>query len=348
MAGGTAKAPNGAITTGRRGHAEAEGGSCLGIAAFSTVSGLDTRHGCGPDAGGCSPLTRRWLSLLPVRHGFVALLLGGGLAGFAPTTTAATTLVIKGRVIDTRVDAPQFPTSREECTQFHAEVGDLAKLVNEEHEACLADKSIRSGGGGTCTKPGCQKLHDAREELNAARSKGFAACNAAVNERQQSERWGKSTYGTDLDEFVSAVKSGPISAVRTLVKEKINDAINDTFGYASPVVKSGLNVGMATNKMVSSFSKLQEACKQKSSVALNACNKEMLTAIQKLPSRVPSKYRADPGISLIQDAMMARLNLVMRDTLDQVDRVGEQIDEVTEARPMPSRRRRTTPLIENN
>jgi hypothetical protein len=38
----------------------------------------------------------------------------------------------------------------------------------------------------------------------------------------------------------------------------------------------------------------------------------------------------------------------MRDTLDTMDRVSEQIDEVTESNPAPSRRRRVTPRIDNN
>jgi hypothetical protein len=268
---------------------------------------------------------------------------------FSFSSNAATRLVINGHVIDTgRIQAPQFPSSRDECAQFHAEVSELSKQVSEEHEACLANKNISNGSGGSCTKPGCQKLHDARAELSEALSKGVSECNAAVNERQRSERWGNSGYGTDLDEFKSALRSGPISAVRKLVKQEIEQVIDKTFGYASPVVRSGLNVGLASNTMVSSFTKLQEACKQKSTAALNACNKQMLTSIQELPGLVPSKYSADPAISLIQKAMMSRLNLITRDTLDRIDQIGEQIDEVTEERAPPSRRRRITPRIENN
>jgi hypothetical protein len=212
----------------------------------------------------------------------------------------------------------------------------------------LANKGISNGNGGSCSKPGCQKLHDAREELSKALSKGVSECNAAVNERQRSERWGNSTYGTDFDEFKSALRSGPISAVRGLVKQKIGEVIDKTFGYASPVVRSGLNAGLAAQTMASSFTKLQEACQQKSTVALNACNKEILSAIQRLPSFVPGKYSTDPGISLIQSAMMSRLNLSVRDTLDRVDQIREQVDEITEAQPAPHRRRRITPRIENN
>lgn len=277
------------------------------------------------------------------------LLTGFAMSIVSLSSSAATRIIVKGRVIDTaNIEAPQFPSSREECAQFRTDVSELAAQVNEEHEACLANKSIPNGSGGTCTKPGCQKLHTAREELNQALSKGYAECNAAVNERQRSERWGHSTYGTDLDEFKAALKSGPVSAVRSLVKQKIGEVIDKTFGYASPVVKSGLNTGMAANTMVTTFTQLQQACKEKSAAALNACNKEMLSAIQKLPTLVPTKFSADPGISLIQSAMTSRLNLMMRDTLDQVDRLDEEIDEVTEARPPPSRRRRTTPRIENN
>jgi hypothetical protein len=265
------------------------------------------------------------------------------------SSNAATRVIINGRVIDTgNIEAPQFPSSREECAQFRDDVSELAKQVNEEHEACLANKSVPNGNGGSCTKPGCQNLHDAREELSNALSKGFSECNAAINERQRSERWGNSTYGTDLDEFKSALRSGPISAVRSLVKQKIGEVIEKTFGYASPVVSSGLDASLAAQTMASSFGKLQEACKEKSTVALNACNKEMLTAIQRLPSLVPIKYSADPGISLIQNAMLSRLNLTMRDTLDRIDQIGEQVDEITEERPSPSPRKRITPRIENN
>jgi hypothetical protein len=295
-----------------------------------------------------APVNRLGLSTRLRSRPLVALCVAALSLGSMLSADAATRVVIRGRVIDTRIEAPQYPSSRAECAQFNEEVGELASVVNEEHEACLANKGIPNGPGGTCTKPGCQKLHDAREELNALRSKGYAQCNAAVNERQRSERWGNSGYKTDLEEFKSSLKAGPVSAVKNLVKQQISDVIDKTFGYASPIVKDGLNVGMAANTMVSSFAAMQKACKEKSRVALNACNREMLTAIQSLPSMVPSKYSGDPGISMIQDAMMTRLNLMMRDTLDQMDRVSEQIDEVTEDRPPPSRRRRITPRIENN
>jgi hypothetical protein len=256
--------------------------------------------------------------------------------------------VIKGRVIDTSIEAPQYPSSRAECAQFNEEVGELVKIVYEEHEACLADKGIPNESSGSCSKPGCQTLHDARAELSKAQSKGYAACNAALNERQRSERWGNSGYGTDMDEFKTALKSGPISAVRQLVKQHINEVIDKIFGYGSPIVKNGLNAGMAANAMVSSFADLQKACREKSYVALNACNKEMLTSIQQLPSMVPSTYSSAPGISMIQNAMRNRLNLMIRDTFDQSDRAGEQIEEITVERPSSSRHRRVTPRIENN
>jgi len=282
------------------------------------------------------------------RNALLALCFGGACLGASLSADAGTRVVIRGKVIDTQVEAPQFPSSRAECSQFNEEVGELIKIVHDEHEACLADKDIPSRSGGTCTKPGCQKLHDVRDELTKTQSKGYAECNAAVNERQRSERWGSSGYKTDFEEFRSALKAGPVSAVKGLVKQQINDVIDKTFGYASPLVKDGLNTGMATNAMVSSFSSIQKVCKEKSTVALNACNREMLMSIQNLPNMVPGKYSLDPGISLIQNAMMTRLNLIMRDTVDQMDRVGEQIDEVTEDRPPSSHRRHVTPQIENN
>ena len=265
--------------------------------------------------------------------------------------------MIGGRLIDTNIEAPQYPINREECAQFRADVSELHKQVNEAHDACLADRNAQSGGGsggdpqGRCSKPACQKLHTARDELSTAMSKGYGQCMEAINERQRSERWGNSTYGTDLDEFKAALKSGPISAVRSLVKKEIDKIIDKTFGYAAPSVKSGLDVAQKTNTIVTNFSKLQAACKTKSSAALNACNKEMLATLQDLPSMVPGSVSGDPGISLIQRAAMTRLNLIMRDTLDQVDRLGEQMDEVTADDSRPSQRstrRRVTPRIEND
>lgn len=289
---------------------------------------------------------------LSSRRASTCVCVGVCLAVFGLTNTIpahATRVVIKGRAIDSKVEAPQYPSSREECSQFNEEIGEMIKAVHEEHEACLADKgNTNESSGGTCSKAACQKLHDARDELTKARSKGYSECNAAINERQRSESWGKSGYGTDMDEFVSALKSGPISAVRTLVKQQINDIVDKTFGYASPVVKGGLKAGMAADTMVSSYLAMQKACEEKSTAALNACNREMIASIQKLPSMVPTKYSSDPGISIIQQAMMARLNLILRDTMDQMDRASEEMDEVTESRPAPNRRRRVTPRIENN
>lgn len=261
----------------------------------------------------------------------------------------ATRVVIKGRVIDSKVEGPQYPSRREECSQFFDEIGEMIKAVSEEHDACLADRSnANESTGGTCSKPACQKLHDTRDELGRVRHKGYSECNAAVNERQRSERWGNSGSRTDMGEFMSALKSGPVSAVKAVVKQEISNIIDKTFGFASPVVKGGLNAGMAAETMVSSYQAMQKACKEKSAATLNSCNREMLNSIQKLPSMVPSKYSSDPGIGLIQRAMQARLNLILRDTMDQMDRVSEEIDEVTESRPAPSRRRRVTPRIENN
>lgn len=276
--------------------------------------------------------------------------LGLAVIGLAAAVPAhATRVVINGRVIDGKVEGPQFPTSREECSQFNEEIVELIKTVNEAHEVCLADKgNSNESNGGTCSKPACQKLHDTRDELSRARTKGYSECNAAVNDRQRSDRWSNSGYNTDLGEFVSALKSGPISAVRVAVKQEINSIIDKTFGIASPVVRGGLNAGIASDVMVSRYQAMQKACKEKSAAALNACNREMLDSIQQLPRIVPMKYRGDPGIGLIQRAMRERLNLIVRDTLDQMDRVSEEIDEVTESRPSPSRRSRVTPRIENN
>lgn len=284
----------------------------------------------------------------PLRRLMAASCLGA-LSLSAATSAHATRVVIKGRVIDSKVEAPQFPTSRAECTQFNNDIGDLIKTVHEEHEVCLADKGNASeSNGGTCSKAACQKLHDAGDELTKARSKGYSECNAAVNERQRSDRWASSGYGTDMEAFVSAIKSGPISALKSIVKDEINNIIERTFGYASPAVKGGLKAGMAADQMVSSYQAVQKACKEKSAAALNACNRELLNSIQRLPSMVPTNYSSDPGISIIQQAMMSRLNLIMRDTLDTMDRVSDQIDEVTESNPAPSRRRRGTPRIDNN
>lgn len=309
----------------------------------------------------------------PLRRSAVLLAAFGTLA-FCGAGVAASYVVLEGRLVRVDVSPPFAPTDRAECEAFRDEHQRLLKQLEQAHDECL--KRAASGGGSsafrvdgskvaTCSKPACQSLHAGRDDLREAVSSGTSQCLKAVAEanaaRRSTGRSSTAVASEDASEpdhagFGSALRriaAGPTAAVRRLVRQQASQVIDHVFGPAAPVVRGALNAGAAGALLWDHTQRIRSHCSGtgRSTVA-RECDRELFDTFDSLAQRVPVRLRTDPAIALIQQAMVARLAVVMRETSAQLETLERDIDHITvepapPAAPSSRPRRRAVPLIEN-
>lgn len=287
---------------------------------------------------------------------------------------AADYVVLGGRVVRVDVAPPFAPTDRAECEAFRNEHQRLLKELEQAHDDCL--KGAATGGGGsafradgrkvsTCSKPACQSLHTGRDDLREAIARGARQCLEAVAEADAARRsTGRSSAAIGSEDarepdhagFGSALRriaAGPTAAVRRLVRQQAGTVIDHVFGPAAPIVRGALNAGAAGALLWDHTQRIRSHCSGtgRGTVA-RECDRELLDTFDGLSQRVPVRLRTDPAIALIQQAMLARLAVVMRETATQLETLERDIDRISvdpdpPAAPPSRPRRRAVPLIEN-
>ena len=295
-------------------------------------------------------------------------------AAWSASVAADDYVVLGGRVVRVDVAPPFAPTDRAECEAFRTEHQRLLKELAQAHDECL--KGAATGGGGSafradgrkvsiCSKPACQALHTGRDDLRESIERGTRQCLQAVAEADAARRsTGQSNAAVgdqpvrepDHAGFGSALRriaAGPTAAVRRLVGQQAGKAIDHVFGPAAPVVRGTVNAAAAGALLWDHTQRIRRHCSATGRGAVaRACDHELLDTFESLSQRVPVQLRTDPAIGLIQQAMLARLAVVMRETAAQLETLERDLDRFSvDADPsaaLPARpRRRAVPLIEN-
>lgn len=314
-----------------------------------------------------SPRTRRRLRPAAVLPAILAAIAGCG------SVAAADYVVLAGRVVRVDIAPPFAPADRAECEAFRNAHQGLLKELEQAHDECL--KGPATGGGSafradgrkvsTCSKPACQALHTGRDDLREAIARGTRQCLQTVAEADAARRsagranaaiGSDDASGPDYAGFGGALRriaAGPTAAVRRLVKQQAGKAIDHVFGPAAPIVHGALNAGAAGALLWDHTQRIRSHCGGTGrDTVIRACDRELLDTFDSLAQRVPVRLRTDPAIALIQQAMLARLAGVMRETAAQLETLERDVDRVSvDADPpaaLPARpRNRAVPLIEN-
>jgi hypothetical protein len=314
------------------------------------------------------PPRNRWL------RPAAAVVASLGTLACTNSAAAANYVVLGGRVVDVDVAPPFAPTDRAECEAFRDEHQRLLKELERAHDECL--KGAATGGSGsafsaggskvsTCSKPACQGLHTGRDDLREAINRGSRQCLEAVAEADAARRsTGRANAAigsgdarepdhASFGEALRRVAAGPAAGVRRLVRQQVGRVIDHVFGPAAPIVRGALDAGAGGTMLWDHTHRIRGQCSRtgRGTVA-RECDRELIDTFESLSQRVPVRLRTDPAIGLIQQAMLARLAVAMREVSHQLDTLERDIDRITtdpEPRPTPAARtrRRAVPLIEN-
>jgi hypothetical protein len=277
---------------------------------------------------------------------------------------------VQGRMVDTEPRAPFMPTSQEECARFRADASAAAELLSTAHQECL-DSSAGSGAPemplvtadgrrlDRCSKAPCQSLHTARDDLQKSVSDGYRSCLQEVSARQDSGAKGFDS-ATDDDRFddvryaAGRVASGPLAVVRRFVSKATSEMIGELFGAGSSYVRGGVQATAIANAMWKRTESIQRECERDGGPSSGkSCSREIVKAVSGLKTSVPARYRGDPAIGLIQQAMLERLAMIHGDLADNLDRFEQQVQDFGQDTGHgsdahgPVRSRRRQPIIEN-
>lgn len=307
------------------------------------------------------------------KTGLIALICIG-CAALVCDSASATTIHLKGRLFPVEtadVRGPFLPSRVEECEVFKEEAGLMAKEISQAHDQCLERYRGASGAGDSemvlpdgrkvarCTVSYCQELHVARDEYGENAREAYARCVREVRGREQQTDSGRESghsssmeRSDELEYGGERLFRGPKDGLWKYAKQEMAGAIDKYFGPLGRVGTHGLRAADATEFLWSSASKIREQCAAAQDEKVkDRCDQELIDAITTLPRKVPSEFRYDPVVELIQRAMMEKLQRIMRDVhgnLEEVRRGMEESAYNSVSRPiMPSRRGRTSPLIEN-
>lgn len=289
-----------------------------------------------------------------------------GMVAFAALPAFANIFIVDGRPIDVDVHPPFLPASESECNAFQSQATVTTKILEEAHEECLENN--RSGGAGNdvevrlpdgrrvtrCTIPLCQSLHSARDEYRDKLKAAYSQCIAEARERSHDSLAG-GQYSSIGDEEAYASRrlpKGPIQGLVKYVKSEFTAAVDNYFGNKSRSINKGIEVSDAIGFFSHATQDLHAKCvDSKDAKILRECEETLIDSISSFPRKVPLKFRYEPGIDLIQRAMMEKLQLVMRNMDSHMENVQSAIDETSISEPVRQsesvRRRSRTPLIEN-
>ena len=104
------------------------------------------------------------------------------------TTTASAQSYDRYAYIKSLPVAPVSPTEEWQCGKWQERSDGIISDVVVAHDACLRVESSKNLGDlpedtkNTCSKPACQKLHDAASSLKAELTKKVLACRAEVQD----------------------------------------------------------------------------------------------------------------------------------------------------------------------
>lgn len=286
--------------------------------------------------------------------------------------SSATTVYLNGRLlpVDTDVQGPLLPSSREECERFKEEANKTDKEITQAHDQCLEtyrgssgslDSEMRHPDGrkmSRCTVSFCQHLHTGRDEYREKAHEAYSQCLREVQKREQpygarSATSDDSTKHEDLHDYaLERSFKGPKEGLWKYAKQEISNAIDKYFSSYARMGNQFVRVAEATDFLWSSTSKIRSKCAEAHDAQVRTkCDQELIDAISTLRRKVPTEFRYDPAIDLIQRAMMEKLQVIMRDVNANLEEVQQGMDDVardSSAPPSAARRRsRTTPLIEN-
>jgi hypothetical protein len=288
------------------------------------------------------------------------------MVAFAVLPAFASSLIVDGRPIDIDVHPPFLPASESECNVFQAQAMVTTKILEEAHDECL--KNNRSGGAGIdvevrlpdgrratrCTTPLCQSLHSTRDEYRDKLKAAYSQCMAEAQERSHNSLVGGqySSVG-DEEAYVSRrLAMGPIQGLVKYVKAEFTAAVEHYFGSKSRFLNKGIEVSDAVGFFSRATQDLHAKCAEsKDATILRECHEALIDSISSFTRKVPVKFRYEPGIDLIQRAMMEKLQHVMRNIDSHMENVQSAIDEMSISEPVQpdglARKGRRTPLIEN-
>jgi hypothetical protein len=279
----------------------------------------------------------------------------GSVLFAAWTTASAEVILFNNRLIQTDLSTPFLPNTREECEDFKLTADALRKELYDAHEECLKNEDGPSSAelgvdaevqGGRCSKAACQDLHTARHTVAQSSSKGYTQCLQEVRNRTQWDESPLIRSDNDFDYAVQRLKSLSAGSARTAVRQVMSGVIDDVFGANSRFVKQGLQVGTTSQFLLDRTNSVLESCYANGKESIKReCDREVIHTIQTLSSRVPVAVRGDPAVSLIQSAMLEKLNLILGDVMRQADEVQQGISNMETG---STQRRRRSAVIEND
>ena len=282
----------------------------------------------------------------------------------------ATLIIIKGRPVDSSdVRGPFAPSNTEECDTFKKDANETLKDIGDAHDQCLEhnrghgggiDSEIRLPDGrkvARCSVAFCQDLHTARDEYREKVGETYSRCLVEVGKRYggAASREARSTTTSKEDELNYARRKflgAPIDGVVEYVKLQVSAVIDKYFISHANLIGKGLQASDATSFFWRSAQDIRAQCAAAHDTRVQAkCNEQLIDAFSSLPGQVPTEFRYDPAIGVIQRAMIEKLQLVMQDMNANLQEVQQGMNDIQDNSPAAAsssrRRSHKSPLIEN-
>jgi len=266
-----------------------------------------------------------------------------------------------GRSINISYGVPLAPTDPHECAELSLRIEKVKKQISEAHSECL--KSYPSGGISTylgkdaCSSSACQSLHTAGSDISARGE--VAGCYRQVDAARFKSP--ATPVSGDFSHEIRALARGPISALKSWVRDKMAGSISEvfgTYGISEEAARTGfgnqtgtarvserdakraLGAAGGTAKLYSTAVAVQKACESEGAGVAEVCRTEIQQSVQSLSAQVQGQIRADPVVGLIQSAMLERLASIQRQSAaslsDTLARAGDGEFKVIDSRQFPN------------
>lgn len=239
-------------------------------------------------------------------------------------------LLKSGRIIDTSVQEPFYPTDSSECYEYAANIETRQRELSKLHDQCLADNStspkVTSSSPHICSNSACQNLHTARDEINQLNASScFQNLQAYLSKSQKRSVTPRSETYSTVREITSATRKGP----KSYLQEKATEAVK------SAVAKSRKPVAQDIPKTDLWLSEFDEP----SDIAAQAGISN--PAAREIGSQSASAARASLGEALIKlDASLTRSDLEIGSPADNRSKTGRVSSDLNVNRPTAEQQRK--------
>lgn len=253
-------------------------------------------------------------------------------------------IIIDNKVSGSIQDPPALPT-RDSCKQYSIEIEKQISRINTAHDECLNNSNDDNGTSSQsnystdvkkhdrCTKYSCQTLHSARTEIRRQLSENMNICNKNASLREKM-----------LEPVIGSRKrDGNVNTSK--LSTELDQGEKVARNAISKLTSKTSRLGALTALDVK---KLRDECEKVSGLQ---GQKICLARVHSYARDMRHQVGSGPIVEKIQDTANDELQKRQNETIDRMDDISNQIENVDESTEKNSKRKRVRerrePIIEN-